>query len=76
MSWAVVRGAPPPQIANRQVVLANADIGDNDPMPNTIACSAELIVHHPAETTLALFTAEGERSWVPVPAVAPAVMRA
>jgi len=45
-------------------------------MPNTIACSAELIVHHPAETTLALFTAEGERSWVPVPAVAPAVMRA
>jgi hypothetical protein len=34
-------------------------------MPDTIACIAELIVHRPAEATLALFTAEGERAWAP-----------
>ncbi len=34
-------------------------------MPDTIACSAELTVNRPRAATLALFTAEGERTWVP-----------
>jgi hypothetical protein len=34
-------------------------------MPNTIACTAELVVDRPLEATLALFTAEGERAWAP-----------
>lgn len=34
-------------------------------MPNTITCSAELIIQRPVEATLAMFTAEGEREWAP-----------
>jgi hypothetical protein len=34
-------------------------------MPATISHSAELTVHRPIEESLALFTAEGERTWAP-----------
>ncbi len=34
-------------------------------MPPTTTCTAELTVDLPAEATLALFTAEGERAWAP-----------
>jgi hypothetical protein len=34
-------------------------------MTDTIACTAELTVNLPRAATLALFTAEGERTWAP-----------
>ena len=33
--------------------------------PDAICCSAELNVNRPQATTLALFTADGERAWAP-----------
>lgn len=39
--------------------------GETTDMPQTIACSAELMVDLPRSAALALFTAEGERAWAP-----------
>jgi hypothetical protein len=38
---------------------------DTVAVPNSVVCSAELVVDRPVAATLALFTAEGERQWVP-----------
>src|SRR5215207_6443193 len=35
------------------------------PMPDTIACAAELTFDRPQTAALALFTPEGERAWAP-----------